>query len=114
MENLKKRINSIDINSPKIDDVKYISLAKYYNELKCDRDKTRYKRINLITCFYPSFIEKNDFNLIKHSIENPDNTFLKVTNNRELYAYEVVLVNKNSTVFGSFRVKDFYEYFGVK
>ena len=115
MENLKKRMNSIDINNPKIEDVKYVSLAKYYNELKYDRDKTRYRRINLITCFYPSFIEKNNFNLIKEVIENPENMSLNITSNRELYAHETVLINKSHTRrFLSFRVKDFYEYFGVK
>ena len=119
MKNLKQIISEIDPKSVRVDNCKWISYARYYDKLKHDKDKTRYRRLKLLVSLYPNILERNNFRIVEKVVENPTGRLMHISRCRELYKFEEVLNKKynfetGDRAIGTYRITDLYEYFGVE
>lgn len=124
MLNIEKRINEINENNPTLDDLKYVSIASLYMDLRKKRDFKTMRRLNNLIYYFPSMIERNSFKCITDILDNPE-LLVRISSRpySELKAYEKYAVDKTSDEFAhdeqnrnitwgvTFKVKYFFEYF---
>lgn len=119
MESIKKLIEGINTENPTELDMRLISLKNYYTSLKKKREIKKIRRLKLLLYMYPKMIMRNNFRSIEMIVEDPTYKTLWVRDKNNVTAIEYGLATKLNNNFNldsnrvTFRVSDFYDYFGV-
>lgn len=120
MKNLKELVAEVNTEHPTEDDLRVLSLKKFYLELKKDRKYKEWRILKLIVSLYPNFIKKNNFRTIEDTINNPRGKTIVIRERHEFMKCEEYALTKRygnnipTRYSVSYSLSDLLEYFGIK
>jgi hypothetical protein len=120
MENLKELVAKVNTENPTENDLRVLSIKKYYLNLKRDRKYKEWRILKLLVCLYPNFIKKNNFRVIEDTINNPRGKTVVIRDRHEFTRFEEYALKKKygdsipTRYSVSFSLSDLLDYFEIK
>lgn len=120
MKNLKELVAEVNIEHPTENDLRALSLKKFYLELKRDRKYKEWRILKLLVNLYPNFFERNNFRTIEDTINNPRGKTIVIRDRHEFTRFEEYALKKRygndipSRYSVCFSLSDLLEYFDIK
>lgn len=119
MKNLKELVAEVNTEHPTENDLRILSLKKFYVSLKRDRKYKEWRILKLLVSLYPNFFERNNFRTIEDTINNPRGKTIVIRDRHEFTRFEEYALKKRygnnipTRYSVSFSLSDLLEFFGI-
>lgn len=120
MENLKELVAKVNTEHPTEDDLRVLSMRKFYLDLKRNRKYKEWRILKLLVSLYPNFIKRNNFRTIEDTINNPRGKTIVIRDRHEFTKFEEYALKKRygnnipTRYSVSFSLSDLLDYFKIK